>query len=30
VKQAPYLDKLDRRAISGLSLNLEFPDIKCG
>jgi len=25
-KQATYLDELDRRVLSGLSLNLEFPD----
>lgn len=25
-KQASYLDELDRRVLSGLSLNLEFPD----
>jgi len=24
-KQASYLDELDRRVLSGLSLNLEFP-----
>jgi|AntDeeMinimDraft_6_1070357.scaffolds.fasta_scaffold15194_1 hypothetical protein len=25
-KQATYLDELDNRVLSGLSLNLEFPD----
>jgi hypothetical protein len=28
VKQNTYLDELDRRVLSGLSLNVEFPDIE--
>jgi len=30
VKQATYLDELDRRVLSGLSLDLEFPDVGYG
>jgi len=30
VKQATYLDELDRRVLSGLSLDLEFPDVEFG
>jgi hypothetical protein len=30
VKQATYLDELDRRVLSGLSLDLELPDVEFG
>jgi len=30
VKQGTYLDELDRRVLSGLSLDLEFPDVEYG
>lgn len=30
VKQATHLDELDRRVLSGLSLDLEFPDVEFG
>ena len=28
VKQNTYLDEIDRRVLSGLSLNIEFPDVE--
>ena len=30
VKQNSYLNELDRRVLSGLSLDLEFPDVDYG